>query len=201
MSAETMRVDAGRRRFLMAATSALGGAAIVGLASPFVLSMLPSERAKALGAPVEADISRIEPGMIVTYEWRGQPVWVLHRTEDMLATLAKIEPSLRDPNSNNSAQPDYAKNRYRSIKPSWLVLTGICTHLGCSPTFRPEKAPPDLGPNWLGGFFCACHGSRYDLAGRVFKDVPAPLNMAVPPYQFLSETTVLIGDDTKKQEA
>jgi ubiquinol-cytochrome c reductase iron-sulfur subunit len=201
MSAETMRVDEGRRRFLMAATSALGGAAIVGLASPFVLSMLPSERAKALGAPVEADISRIEPGMLVTYEWRGQPVWVLHRTEDMLATLAKIEPFLRDPNSNNSVQPDYAKNRYRSIKPSWLVLTGICTHLGCSPNFRPEKAPPDLGPNWLGGFFCACHGSRYDLAGRVFKDVPAPLNMAVPPYQFLSETTVLIGDDTKKQEA
>lgn len=201
MNEGIMYVDENRRRFLVAATSVLGGAAIAGLASPFVLSMLPSERAKALGAPVEADISRIEPGMLVTYEWRGQPVWVLRRTEEMLASLVKVEPFLRDPNSNDSTQPDYAKNRHRAIKPSWLVLTGICTHLGCSPNFRPEKSPPDLGPDWPGGFFCVCHGSKYDLAGRVFKNVPAPMNMAVPPYRFLSDQTVLIGDDAQKEEA
>jgi ubiquinol-cytochrome c reductase iron-sulfur subunit len=144
---------------------------------------------------VEVDISKLEPGARLTVEWRGKPVWVVRRTPEMLSKLTGLGSELRDPNSDQDQQPTYAKNTYRSIKPEILVLVGICTHLGCSPTYRPEPGASDLGSNWPGGFFCPCHGSRFDMAGRVFAGVPAPLNMAVPPYRFVGETRVVIGDD------
>ncbi|AEJ02855.1 ubiquinol-cytochrome c reductase, iron-sulfur subunit [Nitrosomonas sp. Is79A3] len=183
----------GRRKFLVAVTSVAGGIAGVAIATPFVMSMMPSERAKAAGAPVEVDISKLEPGMLLMVEWRGKVVWVLNRTPEMLATLTKLEPELADPNSEKPQQPEYAKNRTRSIKPEILVTEGVCTHLGCSPVFRKEIAPADLGPDWLGGFFCPCHGSKFDLAGRVYKSVPAPTNMVVPPHVYLSDSRLLIG--------
>lgn len=187
-----------RRRFLVAATSVAGGVAGVAIATPFMLSMMPSERAKAAGAPVEVDISKLEPGMLLMVEWRGRVVWVLKRTSEMLATLKKVEGELADPNSEKDQQPDYARNGTRSIKPEILVAEGICTHLGCSPVFRKEIAPEDLGPDWLGGFFCPCHGSKFDLAGRVYKSVPAPTNMVVPPHVYLSDNRLLIGSDSKE---
>jgi ubiquinol-cytochrome c reductase iron-sulfur subunit len=183
----------GRRKFLVAVTSVAGGIAGVAIATPFVMSMMPSERAKAAGAPVEVDISKLEPGMLLMVEWRGKVVWVLNRTPEMLATLTKVEGELADPNSEKPQQPEYAKNRTRSIKPEILVTEGVCTHLGCSPVFRKEIAPADLGPDWLGGFFCPCHGSKFDLAGRVYKSVPAPTNMVVPPHVYLSDSRLLIG--------
>ncbi len=183
----------GRRKFLVAVTSVAGGIAGVAIATPFVMSMMPSERAKAAGAPVEVDISKLEPGMLLMVEWRGKVVWVLNRTPEMLATLTKLEAELADPNSEKPQQPEYAKNRTRSIKPEILVTEGVCTHLGCSPVFRKEIAPADLGPDWLGGFFCPCHGSKFDLAGRVYKSVPAPTNMVVPPHVYLSDSRLLIG--------
>lgn len=185
----------GRRKFLVAATSMAGGVAGVAIATPFLLSMMPSERAKAAGAPVEVDISKLEPGMLIFVEWRGKVVWILNRTPEMLETLVKVEDELADPNSEKKQQPEYAKNRARSIKPEILVVEGVCTHLGCSPVFRKEIAPPDLGPDWLGGFFCPCHGSKFDLAGRVYKNVPAPTNLVVPPYSYLSESRILIGSE------
>ena len=189
-------VDLKKRRFLIAATSALGAAGAAALAVPFITSMSPSERAKAAGAPVEVNVSKIEPGALLRVEWRGKPVWVVHRTKEMLDALESLEPLLRDPKSDNKdQQPDYARNRYRSIKPEYSILVGICTHLGCSPTYRPEVAPADLGPEWKGGYYCPCHGSRYDMAGRVYKNVPAPTNLKVPPHMYLSETVVLIGRD------
>lgn len=189
-------VDLKKRRFLVAATSALGAAGGAALLVPFLSSWAPSERAKAAGAPVEASIGKLEPGMLMRVEWRGKPVWILKRTEEMLGDLSSNDGSLRDPGSEIvSQQPEYAKNSTRSIKPDVLILVGICTHLGCSPTYRPEVAPADLGENWKGGFYCPCHGSRFDLAGRVFQNVPAPVNLVVPPHQYLSDTTVLIGDD------
>ena len=189
-------VDTSRRRFLTAATTVVGAVGAVGAAVPFVASMWPSARAQAAGAPVEADISKLEPGAKMTVEWRGKPVWLVHRTQQNLDDLPKNDPYLRDPKSEvESQQPPYCKNEYRSIKPEYLVLVGICTHLGCSPTYRPEIAPADLGPNWLGGFFCPCHGSRFDLAGRVFQGVPAPINLQVPPHMYLSDTRILIGQD------
>lgn len=187
----------GRRKFLVAATSVAGGVAGVAIATPFVLSMMPSERAKAAGAPVEVDITKLEPGMLLMVEWRGRVVWVLKRTPEMLATLDKVEPKLSDPNSEKDQQPEYAQNDTRSIKPEILVVEGICTHLGCSPVFRKEVAPEDLGPEWLGGFFCPCHGSKFDLAGRVYKNVPAPTNLVVPPHTYLSENVLLIGAESK----
>jgi ubiquinol-cytochrome c reductase iron-sulfur subunit len=188
----------GKRRFLLAATSVLGGAAAVAVAAPFVVSMFPSARARAAGAPVEVDISKVEPGMMIRAEWRGKPVWIVHRTREMVATLQQTDALVADPGSNQPMQPPYAKNEYRSVKPEWLVLVGICTHLGCSPTDKLSPGPESgLGEDWHGGFFCPCHGSKFDLAGRVFKDVPAPTNLEVPKYQFLTDTRLLIGDDGK----
>jgi ubiquinol-cytochrome c reductase iron-sulfur subunit len=184
-----------RRRFLLAATSVAGGIATVAVATPFVMSMMPSERAKAAGAPVEVDISKVEPGMLLLVEWRGKVVWVLNRTEEMLATLPKLNNQVADPKSEKDQQPKYAQNETRSIKPAILVVEGVCTHLGCSPVFRKDVAPADLGPDWLGGFFCPCHGSKFDLAGRVYKAVPAPTNLVVPPHMYLSDTRLLVGSD------
>lgn len=189
----------GRRRFLITATSVAGGIASAAWATPFILSMMPSERAKAAGAPVEVDISKLEPGMLLLVEWRGKVVWVLSRTPEMLASLTKLDSKLSDPNSEKDQQPEYAQNPTRSIRPEILVTTGVCTHLGCSPVFRKEIAPVDLGPDWLGGFFCPCHGSKFDLAGRVYKNVPAPTNLLVPPHTYLSENVLLIGLDSKEE--
>src|SRR5690606_19508626 len=172
----------GRRRFLLVTTSIAGAIAGVGVATPFLRSMMPSERAKAAGAPVEVDIDKLEPGMLLTVEWRGKPIWVLRRTEAMLETLEKLNSQLADPDSLREQQPAYAQNMTRSIKPEFLVVEGVCTHLGCAPTFRKDIAPADLGPDWLGGFFCPCHGSKFDLAGRVYSGVPAPPTLVVPPY-------------------
>ncbi len=191
----TEGVDKGRRRFLTAATTVVGGVGTAFVLTPFVLSMEPSAKAQAAGAPVEADVSKLEPGQMVTVAWRGKPVWIVRRTEENLKDLPSNDPRLLDPNSDANQQPEYAKNEWRSREKEYLVLVGICTHLGCSPTYRPEMAPADLGPEWKGGFLCPCHGSRFDLAGRVFKGVPAPKNLEVPPYKFLSKTLILIGDD------
>ncbi|HJT50988.1 MAG TPA: ubiquinol-cytochrome c reductase iron-sulfur subunit [Nitrosospira sp.] len=187
-----------RRRFLLAATSVAGGIATVAVATPFVMSMMPSERAKAAGAPVEVDISKVEPGMLLLVEWRGKVVWVLNRTPEMLANLKKLDSQVADPKSEKNQQPQYAQNETRSIKPAILVVEGVCTHLGCSPVYRKDIAPADLGPDWLGGFFCPCHGSKFDLAGRVYKAVPAPTNLAVPPHMYLTDTRLLIGSDKKE---
>ncbi|MFC3626282.1 ubiquinol-cytochrome c reductase iron-sulfur subunit [Vogesella amnigena] len=188
-------VDAGRRRFLTVATSAVGGVAAAGVAVPFLMSFAPSERAKAAGAPVEVDISKLEPGQKINVEWRGKPVWVLSRTPEQLKNLATIEGDLLDPSSEASDQPAYCKNKHRSIKPEVLVAVGICTHLGCSPTHRPDIAPADLGPKWVGGFYCPCHGSKFDLAARVYSGVPAPANLVIPPHKYLADTRLLIGED------
>ena len=187
-----------RRRLLLVTASVASGLAGVAVAAPFFLSMLPSARARAAGAPVEVDISKVEPGMMILAEWRSQPVWIVHRTPQMLETLPQMNSRVADPDSSQPMQPDYAKNLNRSRKPEWLVLVGICTHLGCSPTDRLKAGPESgLGDDWPGGFFCPCHGSKFDLAGRVFKDVPAPTNLVVPRYAFLTETRLLIGADTK----
>lgn len=192
----TEGVDKGRRRFLTAATTVVGGVGTAYVIAPFVLSMQPSARAQAAGAPVEADVSKLEPGQMLTVEWRGKPVWLIRRSEKTLEDLASNNDSLRDPQSQvETQQPAYAQNEFRSIKPEYLVLVGICTHLGCSPTYRPELAPADLGPEWKGGFFCPCHGSKFDMAGRVFQGVPAPTNLEVPPYKYLSENVLLVGED------
>lgn len=188
-------VDTRRRRFLTVAASVVGGVGAGYTMVPFVASMLPSERAKAAGAPVEADISKLESGQKINVEWRGKPVWIVRRTEDMLASLPEVVSQLRDPESLEPQQPSYAQNETRSIKQEVLVVIGICTHLGCSPTFRPELAPEDLGGDWKGGFFCPCHGSKFDLAGRVYKGLPAPLNLPIPPYRYMSDTLILIGED------
>ncbi len=189
-------VDTSKRRFLVAMSSAVGGIAAVGAAIPFVGSMMPSARALAAGAPVEVDLAKIEPGMMLTVEWRGKPVWIVNRTPEMLANLAKHDDQLIDPASENAAQqPEYCANPTRSLKPEYLVAVGICTHLGCSPTYRKEVAPADLGPDWPGGFFCPCHGSRFDLAARVFNGSPAPTNLVIPPHKYLSDTKLLVGED------
>ncbi|ODV00411.1 MAG: ubiquinol-cytochrome c reductase iron-sulfur subunit [Thiobacillus sp. SCN 63-57] len=195
--ADGQKVDTRKRKFLIAATSAVGGVAVAGVAVPLVMSMLPSARAKAAGAPVEVDISKIEPGMLLTAEWRGKPVWVVNRTKEMLDLLGKHNDKLVDPNSEQPQQPEYCKNATRSIKPEFLVAVGICTHLGCSPTYRKEVGAADLGADWPGGFFCPCHGSRFDLAARVFKNVPAPTNLVIPPHQYLSAGKIQIGVDAK----
>ena len=188
----------GRRRFLIAATSVAGTIATAAVATPFVMSMMPSERAKAAGAPVEVDISKLDPGMLLLVEWRGKVVWILDRTPEMLATLKKLDDQVVDPKSEKPQQPPYAQNETRSIKPGILVVEGVCTHLGCSPVFRKDVAPADLGPDWLGGFFCPCHGSKFDLAGRVYKHLPAPTNLVVPPHKYLSDNLLLIGSDRKE---
>jgi ubiquinol-cytochrome c reductase iron-sulfur subunit len=189
------KVDCGRRRLLVATASA-GGAATVVAAVPFVASFAPSERAKAAGAPVEADISKLAPGEMMTVEWRGKPVWIIRRTKEMLDGMAKLDDKLADPKSDKPMQPDYAKNATRSIKPEILVAVGICTHLGCSPSekFKKETA---IEPDWQGGFLCPCHGSSFDLAGRVYKSKPAPDNLEIPPHKYLSDAKIIIGEDTK----
>ena len=192
-------VNPSRRRFLTAATTVIGGVGVGFALVPFLSSMEPSARARAAGAPVRADISKIEPAQLIRVKWRGKPIWILDRTQAQLDTLPTLDGELRDPHSLEPQQPPYAKNEYRSIKPKYLVLIGICTHLGCSPTYRPDIAPADLGKDWKGGFFCPCHGSRFDLAGRVFKGVPAPLNLVVPPYRYLSDTEIEIGNDGGKE--
>jgi ubiquinol-cytochrome c reductase iron-sulfur subunit len=190
------KIDKGKRNFLIAATSVVGGAFGASVAVPFLLSMQPSARARAAGAPVEVDIGKIEPGAMLTVEWRGKPVWILNRTKPMLETLSADQNRLADPKSQSSVQPANCVNETRSIKPEYLVAVGICTHLGCSPTpmFTPGEAS-GLGANWLGGFLCPCHGSRFDLAARVFAGQPAPTNLEIPPYYFMSDTRVLIGEE------
>ncbi|HYG32371.1 MAG TPA: ubiquinol-cytochrome c reductase iron-sulfur subunit [Methylophilaceae bacterium] len=187
-------VDQSKRRFLIAATSAAGGIAVAATAVPFVASMLPSERAKAAGAPVEVDISKIEPGAMVTVEWRGRPVWIINRTDEMLSTLPDLQDELSDPELKVAQQPAYCENATRSIKPNLMVLVGICTHLGCSPSPKLE-ANGDMGADWKGGFFCPCHGSKFDLAGRVFTGSPAPTNLIVPLHQYISDSVLLVGAD------
>ncbi len=189
------QVDINRRRFLIGATSVVGGIGAAFTAVPFVSSWWPSARAEAAGAPVEVDISKIEYGQQLTVEWRGKPVWIIRRSKDMIKNLTTHDKRLRDPNSQVEQQPDYAKNLYRSINPEYLVLVGICTHLGCSPKYRPDIG--DLGADWPGGFYCPCHGSLFDLSGRVFQGVPAPINLEVPPYTFISDHVILIGVDQK----
>ncbi|MEE4080458.1 ubiquinol-cytochrome c reductase iron-sulfur subunit [Pseudomonas viridiflava] len=188
-------VNTGRRRFLVAATSVVGAAGAVGAAIPFVGSWSPSARARAAGAPVKVNISKIEPGQQMVAEWRGQPVFILRRGLEILDNLGKLTGQLSDPESRASVQPGYVDPALRSIRPDIVLLVGICTHLGCSPTFRPEVAPADLGKDWVGGYFCPCHGSHYDLAGRVYKSQPAPLNLPVPPYSYESDTVIVIGVD------
>ena len=191
------KVDGSRRQLLLV-TSAAGGVAAAAAAVPFVASLTPSERAKAAGAPVEVDIGKLAPGEMMTVEWRGKPVWIINRTKEMLDSLKKTEGEVSDPNSDKPMQPEYAKNETRSIKPEILVAVGICTHLGCSPGDRLQAGPqPSLPDDWHGGFLCACHGSTFDVAGRVFKNKPAPDNLEVPPHMYLSDTLLLIGEDKK----
>lgn len=187
--------DKGRRRFLTAATSVVGGVGAAFVAVPFLAYWKPSARAQAAGAPVEVDISQLEPGQLVNVKWRGNPVWVFHRSEEAVSDLEKLDENLRDPDSTEPQQPEYAQNRYRSIRPEIMVLVGICTHLGCSPLFRPDSRPEGISRDWFGGFFCPCHGSYFDLAGRVYSGVPAPTNLVVPPYYFVDDNTILIGED------
>ena len=194
MSKQSLRQA--RRRFLTVTASVLGGVGVIAAAIPFISYMRPSERAKVAGGPVEVDLTKVRLGEQITVKWQGKPIWLLHRTPEMLANLEKLTPHLRDPDSKlDTQQPQYAKNAYRSIKDNYFVCIGICTHLGCIPAYRPDIAPPDLGPKWLGGYFCPCHGSRFDLAGRVYKGVPAPTNLVIPPYRFVSNTKVVVGDD------
>jgi ubiquinol-cytochrome c reductase iron-sulfur subunit len=192
-------VNAGRRKFLVASTSAVGAAGAVGIAVPFLGSWNPSAKAKAAGAPVKADVSKLEPGQMIVVEWRGKPVYVLRRTEAQVADLDKLDSSLKDPESElPDSQPDYVTDKGRSIRPELLVIEGLCTHLGCAPKFRPEVGAADLGGDaWLGGFFCPCHGSKFDLAGRVFQGVPASMNLIVPPYSFEGDNILVIGVDTE----
>lgn len=187
--------DAERRKMVLL-TSAVAGVAALATAVPFVTSFAPSERARASGASVEADVSDLLPGGIKTVEWRGKPVWLMRRTPEMLAALSSLDKKLVDPASKEDQQPEYARNAYRAIKPEFLVAVGICTHLGCSPNAVPaESNNPAVGSDWQGGFFCPCHGSFFDLAGRVYKNVPAPLNLEIPPHKYLTDGKLLIGED------
>ncbi len=192
-------VDLKRRKFLLRATTAVGAFGAVAAGIPFVSSMLPSAKARALGGPVKIKIGEMKSGDQLTVMWRGRPIWIIRRSKEMLKTLPNLSDQLRDPDSQVQQQPQYAKNEYRSIKPEYLVLVGICTHLGCAPTYRPD--PKGVDPEWQGGFFCSCHGSKFDLAGRVYKGVPAPVNLEVPPYVFLDGDEILIGTDEDPQTA
>ena len=194
-------VDCGRRR-LIVATAAVGGVAGVVAVVPFVASMLPSERAKAAGAPVEVDISKLSPGQMMVVEWRGKPVWVINRTKEMIDSLQKTDNKVSDPKSDKPMQPDYCKNETRSIKPEIMVVVGICTHLGCSPTEKFKTgAESGVDADWPGGFLCPCHGSTFDLAGRVYKNKPAPDNLEVPAYKYLSDTMIVVGIGQDGKEA
>ena len=182
--------DNNRRRFLTAATVVVGAVGTVAVAVPFLASWSPSARARTAGAPVQADIGKLEPGQQIIVKWRGKPVWVVRRDEAALGTLSELDDQLRDPTSNDSIQPEYAKNEYRSRKPEILIMVGICTHLGCSPTYQPE-----ITADFKGGFFCPCHGSKFDFAGRVYQGVPAPTNLTVPPHYYVSDSVIVIGED------
>ena len=196
MSAEADSVDGGRRHFLLVATTVTGAVGAGLAAIPFLASWKPSARAQALGAPVEVDVSKLEPGQLVKVEWRGKAIYVVHRTPQMLESLQTDADQLRDPDSSESDQPEFAENPARALKPEYLVVVGVCTHLGCAPLARFETGDAELGASWPGGFYCPCHGSKFDLSGRVFKDVPAPTNLPVPPYRFLADNRILIGSDT-----
>lgn len=185
-------IDESRRRFLLTTTSIVGGVGAVCALTPLLSSWLPSAKAKANSAPVTVDLSALAPGQQLTVEWRGKPVWIVRRTPKMLQHLNQHNDALRDPNSFVDQQPIDARNPYRSLKPEYLVLIGVCTHLGCIPKYKPYEE--ELGPDWPGGFYCPCHGSSFDLAGRVFKNVPAPINLAVPPHRYLNDHTILIGE-------
>lgn len=189
--------DQGKRQFLVAATTVAGGVAAGAAAVPFVASMMPSERAKAAGAPVEVDLSVLAPGERVTVEWQGKPVWIVRRTKEMLETIRSNDGNVADPESKKKMQPAYATNEMRAIKDEYLVVVGICTHLGCSPVSKFAKQAEAFDPNWQGGFYCPCHGSLFDLAGRVYKNKPAPDNLVVPPHKYLSDTRIIIGEDSK----
>lgn len=196
MSDET--VNTGRRRFLTTATSVVGVAGAVGIATPFLGSWQPSAKAKAAGAPVKADISKLEPGQMIVVEWRGKPVYVVNRTQEMLDNLPKLNDDLKDPDSAISLQPTYISGIDRALRPELLVVEGLCTHLGCAPKYRPEVGAADLGGDaWLGGFFCPCHGSKFDMSGRVYAGVPASTNLVVPPYSFESDRVLVIGIDAE----
>lgn len=183
-----------RRRFLTGSTALVGGTGMVVAAWPFVASMSPSAAARTAGAPVEVDVGRMEWGQKIDLIWRKQPIWIIRRTPEMVQQLGQEADYLRDPHSDFAQQPEFARNAHRSLRPEFLVLVGVCTHLGCNPTYRPDAAPRDLGAAWPGGFFCACHGSRFDMAGRVYTNVPANANLRVPPYRFVSDTRILIGE-------
>ncbi len=193
-------IDKKRRHFLTAAATVVGGAGALATAIPFVSTLSPSAKTKAIGGPVEVDITGLKPGERKTVKWRGKPVWILRRSEESVAELSEMSDILRDPESEVEQQPEYAKNEYRSVNPEYLVVVGLCTHLGCSPNYLASGEESDFGADWKGGFFCPCHGSKFDLAGRVYKGVPAPANLVVPKYQFISETTILIGDDSGSGE-
>jgi ubiquinol-cytochrome c reductase iron-sulfur subunit len=200
-------VDNGRRRFLTATTATVGAGGALTAAWPFVASWLPSERAKTAGAPITVDISKLQDGQMLKLganvpQWRGQPIWIIKRTPQALTELPALNDRLRDPASENTdQQPDYARNEYRSVKPEILVLVGICTHLGCSPLFEPEVQPKPFDDAWKGGFFCPCHGSKFDLAGRVFQGVPAPYNLKVPPYRYADDRHIVIGENPQQGAA
>lgn len=189
----TEDVDLERRRFLLTATGVVGGIGAGFLSIPFISSWMPSAKAKALGAPIEVDVSQLEDGQQMTIEWRGKPVWILRRSDEMLKRISGHDDNLRDPECLVPQQPQYAQNAFRAREKEYLVLVGVCTHLGCSPKFHPDAG--DLGPRWPGGFYCPCHGSTFDLSGRVFKGVPAPINLEVPPYKFVSKSRIVIGVD------
>ena len=191
-------IDLKRRDFLVKATTTMGAVGVAAVAVPFVGSMLPSAEAESLGEPVKVNIGGMKPGDQLTIEWRGRPVWIIRRTQEALASLSQVEDRLRDPDSKVQQQPEYARNEGRSIKPEYLVLVGVCTHLGCSPTYRPDAGGVD--EDWPGGFFCSCHGSKFDMAGRVFKGVPAPINLEVPRYAFLDDKTIIIGTEEQPQQ-
>ena len=190
-------IDKKRRHFLTATATVVGGVGALATAVPFVSALLPSAKTKAIGGPVEVDIGGLKPGEMKIEKWRGKPVWILRRSEESIADLSNMADILRDPDSDVEQQPAYAKNGHRSINPEYLVVVGLCTHLGCSPTYLAKDDENELGADWKGGFFCPCHGTRFDLAGRVFKGFPAPTNLVIPKYQFISESRILIGDDTE----
>ncbi len=194
---ENKNIDQSRRRFLTTAATVVGGVGAVTASVPFVSNMNPSAKTKAIGAPVEVDISDIEPGGRLIEKWQGKPVWILRRTDEMLKDISTLNDDVSDPKSDESAQPEYAKNEYRALKEEFFVVIGICTHLGCSPNFVLKEDGENISTDWKGGFFCPCHGSRFDFAGRVFKGVPAPRNLVIPPYKFISPTRLLIGDDSE----
>ncbi|MFB3116483.1 MAG: ubiquinol-cytochrome c reductase iron-sulfur subunit [Gammaproteobacteria bacterium] len=189
-------IDKKRRHFLTAAATVVGGAGVLATAIPFVSTLSPSAKTKAVGGPIEVDISGLKLGERMVEKWRGKPVWILRRSEESLADLTGMTDILRDPESEVEQQPEYAKNEHRSVNPEYLVVIGLCTHLGCSPNYLARNEANDFGADWKGGFFCPCHGSKFDLAGRVYKGVPAPANLVVPKYQFISKSKILIGDDS-----